>query len=197
MAWYRHALPADAHMRVVVVRDGEDVTGVLPMCVTRTGFGLYRYDMATPMLAGVEPLSRRGCHDEVGRAMGAALAAAQPTPDVVALGWMPAGSPLPPAIQAGWGGPSPILIDEHTFPSPRVKVAGYDFDTWLGERSSKFRYEFRSDSRKLESAGFAHRMSEDANDIVARLMDMQRLYERRRAAAGVPVRSSTRPLWMS
>ena len=195
MAWYRHALPVGAQVRAVVVHDGEDVTGVVPLAVTRTGFGLHRYALAAPMLAGVEPLSRPGCHDEVGRAIGAALAGAHPTPDLVVLGWMPAGSPLPPAIQVGWEGPRPEVIDEHTFPSPLVRVAGYDFETWLGQRSSKFRYEFRSDSRKLEAAGFAHHMAHDAADIVARLGDMQRLYERRRARVGERDRTSTRPSW--
>ena len=53
--------------------------------------------------------------------------------------WMAAGSLLPRAVRSGWARPRPALIDEHQFPSPRVMVGGRDFETWLGERSKKFR----------------------------------------------------------
>jgi CelD/BcsL family acetyltransferase involved in cellulose biosynthesis len=184
VAWFRHALPPGALIRTVIVSDNDSVIGTAPFYVTRTGFGFYRFDLAAPMLHGVEPLCLPGRDEEVGEAIGAALAATAPTPDIVSLPWMAAGSLLPRAVRTGWARPRPALIDEHQFPSPRVMVAGRDFETWLGERSKKFRQSFRYDHRRLAAAGFEHRVSTDTTDILERLPDMQRLYERRRATRG-------------
>ena len=184
LAWYRHALPTGAVIRVVVVTDGAAVVGVAPFYVVRTGAGFYRYELAAPMLHGVEPLYSPGRHDEVGHCVGAALAGADPTPDMVSLDWLPAGSPLVPALRAGWPRPRLGLVDGHTFPAPRVILGDRDFAAWVAARSSKFRAEFRSDHRKIVAAGFEHKMSTEPSEILDRLPDMQRLYERRRQARG-------------
>ena len=59
-----------------------------PLPVTRTGAGFYRYSPAAPILNGVAPLCWPGRDEEVGAAIGAALAVAEPTPDVVSIGSM-------------------------------------------------------------------------------------------------------------
>ncbi len=184
LAWFRHALPAGALIRTVIISDGTTVIGTAPFSVTRTGAGFYRYSPAAPILNGVAPLCWPGRDEEVGAAIGAALAVAEPTPDVVSIGWMAVASSVPGAIRDGWPRPQPALIDEHQFAVPRVVVAGRDFDTWLGERSKNFRSSVRSDQRKLVAQGFEHRVSSEAADILDRLPDQQRLYESRRLDRG-------------
>jgi len=189
VAWYRHALPGDAVVRVVVVRDGDAVVGICPLYAVRTGFRLYRYELAAPILHGAEPLCAPGREREVGEAIGVALAGLDPTPDIVVLDWGAADSVVPAAMQRGWPAPRPEIVEDTPFPALRVVHAGRDLDGWLGERSYKFRKSFRSDYRKLQAAGFEFLTSTDAAAVVERLPDMQRLYEHRRAArhgAGPP-----------
>ncbi|HEY5025189.1 MAG TPA: GNAT family N-acetyltransferase [Acidimicrobiales bacterium] len=168
----------------MIVRDGDSIVGTAPFYVSRTGFGFFRYQLAAPTLHGVEPLCIPGRDLDVGEAMADALVAADPTPDIVSLDWMTTTSRLPGTICSGWSRPRPILINEHEFPAPRVIVGGHDFESWLAQRSKKFRQSFRYDHRRLVAAGFEHRMSTEAPDILERLPDMQRLYEQRRASRG-------------
>ena len=74
LAWFRHGLPADALIRTVIISDGTVVVGTAPFFVTRTGAGFYRYSPAAPILNGVVPLAWPGREEEVGEAIGAALA---------------------------------------------------------------------------------------------------------------------------
>jgi CelD/BcsL family acetyltransferase involved in cellulose biosynthesis len=184
LAWFRHGLPAGALIRTVIVSDGAVVVGTAPFFVTRTGAGFYHYSPAAPILNGVVPLSWPGRDEEVGEAIGAALAASKPTPDLVSIGWMPAASGVPGAIRRGWRRPQPALIDEHQFPVPRVVLGGRDFDAWLGGRSKSFRSSLRAYQRKLIAEGFEHRMSSEPADILERLPHQQRLYESRRVDRG-------------
>jgi CelD/BcsL family acetyltransferase involved in cellulose biosynthesis len=173
-----------ALIRAVVVTDGDLMVGVAPFYVVRSGFGFYRYELAAPVLHGVEPLYSPGRHEQVGKAFAVALAASDPAPDTVSLDWLPAGSPLPRAIGTGWRRPRPAVVEGHSFPAPRVLMAGHDLESWLAARSKTFRKSSRSDLRKLEADGFEFRVSTDATDIVKRLPDLQRLYERRRSGRG-------------
>jgi len=184
LAWFRHALAPGAKIRTVIVRDGDAVVGTAPFSVSRTGFGFYRYALAAAVLSGVEVLCWPGREEEIGRSIGAALAASDPTPDLVGLGWMRTESPLPRAILQGWPKPRPDFVDEHPFPAPRVLWANSDFDAWLAGRSKNFRKSFRNDNRKLVATGFEHRVSTQAPDILERLPSLQRLYEHRRVLRG-------------
>lgn len=180
LAWYRHGLPAGAAPRVITVTEGDDLIGICPMFVVRTGFGLYRYALAAPSLCGLEPLAVRGREHEVHRAIGKALASCDPVPDIVALDWLPATSGFSQAVRMAWGRPQPSLIERALLPSPRVVHRNCDFDTWLAGRSAKFRQVFRSDYRKIQAHGFEHRVSSTPADIAPRLPSLQRLYEGRR-----------------
>jgi CelD/BcsL family acetyltransferase involved in cellulose biosynthesis len=184
LAWYRHAMVPGAVIRAVIVTDGDAIVGAIPFYVVRSGFGFYRYQLAAPVLHGVEPLCAPGRHEEVGEAMGSALAGCDPTPDIVALDWVRADSPLPRAIRAGWTRPRPEVVDLHTFPAPRVVLTEHDLEAWLAGRSKNYRKGFRNDYRKVLAAGLEHRTSTEAPEIEERLPNLRRLYEARRATRG-------------
>ncbi len=189
LAWYRHALPPGAQIRAVIIAEDDDVVGTAPFYVMRTRFGFYQYNLAVPMLFGVEPLFAIGREEEIAAAIGLALAHAEPVPDMVLLDSLPQGSLWPTSIRQGWPRPHPDMVSPHSFPWPHVQLGDGGFEEWLQGRSSDFRKSFRSYNRKLQAAGFEHVMSVDAQDISARLPDFRRLYEARRAGrhgAGPP-----------
>jgi CelD/BcsL family acetyltransferase involved in cellulose biosynthesis len=171
-------------IRALVVTDGESLISIAPFFVVRSGFGFYRYEPAAPQLHGVEPLCVAGREVEASEAIAVALATSDPTPDIVSLDWIPAVSPFPHMLRSAWPRPRPAIVEERTFVAPRVELTGRDFDQWLGERSKHFRKLFRSALRKLEAAGFEHRVLTAPSDVLERLPQQQRLYERRRAARG-------------
>ncbi len=184
LAWYRRALPPHARIWAVIITDGDTVIGAAPFFVLRTGFGFYRYELAAPMLHGVEPLAAPGRERDVGEVIGGLLASAEPTPDIVSLDWGLADAPVAEAIGNGWPTARRAIVAGPPFPAPRVMHGGADFDTWLRQRSAKFRKSLRNDRNRLRAAGFEHRMSSLASDIIERLPATQRLYEYRRAARG-------------
>ena len=167
-----------------MITDRNTVIGTAPLFVLRTGFGFYRYELAAPMLHGVEPLATPGREQEIGETIGGLLASAAPTPDIVSLDWGLADAPVAVAIGNGWPRARRAVMAGVPFPAPRVIHGGANFDTWLGQRSTKFRKSLRNDRNRLRAAGFEHRMSSRASDIIERLPDTQRLYEYRRAARG-------------
>lgn len=184
LAWYRHALPSRGQIRTVVVTDGDDVVGIAPFYVERTGFGFYQYNMAVPVLFGVEPLFAPGREEEIAGAVGHALAHADPAPDIVFLDSLPQGSLWPTLIGRGWPRPHPALASPHSFPWSHIYLGDGGFDGWFAERSGRFRQRFRSQSRKLSAEGFKHLVSVDAPDIAERLPALRRCYEARRVGRG-------------
>ena len=181
LAWYRHALPPGAHIRVVVVTDGDEVVGIAPFYAVRTKFGFYHYNLAVPILFGVEPLVSPGRDQEIASAMGHALAHTKPTPDLVFVDSLPEGSLLATHMQQGWPHPDPVLVSPHSFPWSRIDFGDDGFEGFLSGRSSHFRKHFRASYRKLTAAGFERRTWSDSRELSERVPDFRRLYEARRA----------------
>jgi len=182
LAWYRHALPPNGRIRAVVVTDENDVVGTAPFYVVRTKFGFYQYNLAVPLLFGLEPLFAPDRVEEIAAAVGLALAHADPVPDMVFLDSLPQGSSWPALIGDGWPRPRPELVSPHSFPWSHVHLDDGGFEGWFQGRSAKFRQHFRYDYRRVQAAGFEHKISVDARDISGRLPDFRRLYEARRAS---------------
>jgi CelD/BcsL family acetyltransferase involved in cellulose biosynthesis len=182
LAWYRHYMPPGALARVAVVHDAGQLVGVAPFHVERSGFGLIRYEMAAPVMNGVEPLCAPGRDDDVGMAIGGALAKADPVPDIVSLDWLTVDSRLRHAVPAGWR--RSLAVQRHEFSSPRITFEGCDFTGWLATRSRNFRKSFQSDLRKLRAEGSEHQVMRTPEEIGSRLAELRRLFEFRRAGRG-------------
>jgi CelD/BcsL family acetyltransferase involved in cellulose biosynthesis len=184
LAWYRHGLGADSLIRVVVVTDGSQLIAVAPFFVRRSGYGFYNYASPLPSLNGVQPLCAPGRVQEAGLSLGAALAAADPTPDVLSLDWITSDGPLPGAIREGWPRRSPAMIEHQDVAIPTIAVPPGGFDEWLAGRSRGFRQRFQSLFTKLRDAGFERRMVQDHAALLDRLPAHKELCERRREARG-------------
>ena len=140
----------------MIVTDGDDVVGTAPFYARRTGFGFYEYNMAVPVLFGVEPLFAPGREEEVAAAVGLALAHADPVPDLVFFDAVPQGSSWPTLIGRGWPRPQPARLSPHSFPWSHIHLGDQGFEGWFGERSGRFRQRLRSEYRKLTAEGFKH-----------------------------------------
>ena len=74
LAWWHHAAPPSTRLRVIVIRDGEDLVGIAPFYADRWGAGLQRYSLlAAESCWRLEPLARaadRGSTHGAGRRAG-------------------------------------------------------------------------------------------------------------------------------
>ena len=122
LAWWRNARPAKAGLRVVVVTEGSQVLGVMPLWSAREGgVGFARHGMLTERLSPpVGPLMATGREREVAEAMARALAASRPRPSLLRFWIEPAGSSPDAALARVWPRRSPWIQ-----PNPRCRFRSY------------------------------------------------------------------------
>lgn len=154
LAWWRHACPEGAGLRVVAVSDGEDLVGVAPLWTAKQRASRSDYEALSTWLAPpAGPLAAAGREQEAAAAAVEALRAAEPRPAAIRF-WSRSddgafGSRLAEAAteRRCWThSAAPV-------PLPIVTLEGDDFDGWLAGRSSKFRQESRRLRRRLDDAG--------------------------------------------
>jgi CelD/BcsL family acetyltransferase involved in cellulose biosynthesis len=145
LAWWHHARPSGAELRVAVVRDGHEVVAVAPYFVHRRGRRRVEYRPLGPGFADpVGVVAEPGTGREAGPLIAAALAATGPRPDVVTFEGIDARSPWPEALRRAWPAavrPTRYVTAWH--PVPWITLDAPDFDAWLNRRSSSFRGEMR------------------------------------------------------
>jgi CelD/BcsL family acetyltransferase involved in cellulose biosynthesis len=153
-AWAREVAP-QARLRVVAVRDGDEVVGIAPFALVRGPAGTRRLELlAAGTASGITPLAAPGREDEVARAVAAALAGTAPRADELALDGVPASSPWPALLARHWPGARPRLLRrEQVLPEPLIALAEPSYDAWLAAKSSNFRQQVRRAGRKLEARG--------------------------------------------
>lgn len=180
LAWWRHAAPPDARLRVVVVRDGPRVVGVAPFYAKPWRAGLWRWSLlATDVSSRIEPLSDPVHRPRVAHAVTAALAEGDPRPARIELNGLPAGSYWPRALRSGWPGRRPWHHRADPTPAPTVPLAAAGLDEWLGTRSSNFRQQMRRARRRFEKDGGAFRITRTVADLERDLPLFERLHEAR------------------
>jgi CelD/BcsL family acetyltransferase involved in cellulose biosynthesis len=155
LAWWRHAAPPRALLRVVLVLDGDELIGVAPYYADpararRVDYRLLAAGLSHPL----DVLAGPGREGEVAAAVAGVLAAARPRPTVVTFEGLEAGSPWPAAIRAGWPGhPRPARYRTGELAAPVMELAPGGFEAWLAGKSSNFRQQMRRARRKLAAAG--------------------------------------------
>jgi CelD/BcsL family acetyltransferase involved in cellulose biosynthesis len=163
VAWWTHAAPAGASLKVVIIRDGRDVVGVAPMYITRRTGGIRE----CRLLAGdtcfrVEPLARPGAEATVASAVADVLAGSGSQVDLMTFDGVPADSPWPELMTRAWprGG---TVIRERTMPAPIVTMASHDsYEDWFASRSRNFRQQINRTRRHLREAGAIFRLADPA-----------------------------------
>ncbi len=89
LAWYRHVMEPEAAPAVLVAREGDLLTGVLPLIVYKPRFRPVNCTVAgMGMLNAVEPVGLPGTEREVALAFGEALRHIDPVPDTLRMGYI-------------------------------------------------------------------------------------------------------------
>jgi CelD/BcsL family acetyltransferase involved in cellulose biosynthesis len=186
LAWWHHARPSGAELRVAVVRDGHEVVAVAPYFVHRRGRRRVEYRPLGPGFADpVGVVAKPGTGREAGPLIAAALAGTGPRPDVVTFEGIDARSPWPEALRRAWPAavrPTRYVTAWH--PVPWITLDAPHFDAWLNRRSSSFRAEMRKKRRRVERAG-GHTRAVPPGDAAHRtIAAFVRFHHDRFAAAG-------------
>ncbi len=186
LPWWRHAAPAEAELRVVVVLDGERLFGIAPFYARAQLGGIVGYRMVGAAVTHrIEPLAPAGAIEEVAAVIARTLAAARPVPARLRFDGIPDGSPWPRLLARAWPGRGrPFIHREPGIPAPTVSLAHEGFDAWMATKSANFRQQMRRARRKLESRGAVFRTAATPEEIAAALPDFERLHLARWEARG-------------
>jgi CelD/BcsL family acetyltransferase involved in cellulose biosynthesis len=178
LAWWRHAAPPRAELRVVLALDGERLVGVGPFYIVRDRVGVARYGLlAAGACAPVEPLAETGFEARVAAVFSHALAAARPAPGLIALDGVPTGSRWPERIAETWPRRRPQLHRHGSQPVPTITLDGLEtLDEWLGSKSTHFRQEMRRIRRRLVDRGATFRLASTPEEVDRGLDAFARLH---------------------
>lgn len=170
LAWWRHARPEGAALRVIAVHDDGELIGVAPLWAEGGGAGATSYRvLAGGLSAPVGPLATPGREAEVAAAFAGALADASPRPRAIVLEGARGEPDWAVALCQGWHGRPPWRHATPVVASPTVDLASADYDEWLATKTSNFRQQARRFRRRLEKEGakFAILGADDAERAIA------------------------------
>ena len=176
LAWWRHAAPEGAELRVIVVVDGDVVSGVAPFFAEGRRYRL----LASDASLGVEPLAVPGAERETIQLTAAALAGAHPRPAIVELRGIREGSRWPRLLRETW--PSrrrPALRRGRSMPLPMLELSGLTYEEWFASKSAHFRQRARHLHRGLVERGGRLRLADGEEDIARGLKEFARLHQAR------------------
>jgi CelD/BcsL family acetyltransferase involved in cellulose biosynthesis len=185
LAWWRHAAPADAQLRLLMFRRQRRLVGLAPLFARRTRLGLTEYRLlASGVAHGLQPLAAEGFVMPVATALAWTLAKALPRPDVVAFDGMPARSPWPRLLADDWPGRRPVVEQWSEVATPRIDDLPDDFDGWLAAKSKNFRRQARRTDARLREAGVSARAVTDPDELGAAIEHFARLHRGRWSSRG-------------
>jgi CelD/BcsL family acetyltransferase involved in cellulose biosynthesis len=187
LAWWRHMAPAGSQLRVVVVRDGEQIVALAPWFADRSPSG--RVDLrflGAERSDRVDILCMAGREHEVTAELLGAIRRIRPSADLVAFEAVSAGS--------GWtrrlarGSMRMSRYRNSVIPAPNVTLPAGIPESWLAERSNHFRKRVRRLHRQLEAqGGSVYRVSEPSEvpAVLDTMMELHRARWEGRAESGL------------
>jgi CelD/BcsL family acetyltransferase involved in cellulose biosynthesis len=160
LAWWRHAAPAGALLRVVAAFEGERLVGIAPFWAQPGRLGARYRILAAGTASRVEPLAEPGRVEEAAAAFAELLAGARPRPALLVFERVPADSPWPRSLHGAWPGRRrPAVQRSHRAPAPALSLEHDDLESWLASKSNNFRHQIRRSRRTLETGGGRFRLS--------------------------------------
>lgn len=182
LAWWQHMRPSRAVLRVVLVRDGDSLVGVVPMYAT----GAYLRPLGSDV-GSAEIVSVAGLEAEVAALAAPALAAAGRRPVAIELQCSSDGPDWPALLDPGWatGRGAWARLDDQV-PVPGIDLDEGGFEGWLSGKSSSFRRDIRRNQRKLEDDGGVFRLttSDTLERDVGEFMRLHRTRQEGRSSLG-------------
>ncbi|HVY78143.1 MAG TPA: GNAT family N-acetyltransferase [Solirubrobacterales bacterium] len=174
LAWWHHAAPAGAAMRVVTVGDGERLLGIAPLFANGGEGRSAHYQLLSSRLAPPAPVLVDPEHAaEAIPALAGAIGRARPKPALLRIeGSREMHALTTEQLVAAWPGIRPEAQRTEVVPMPMVRIEGRSYEEWLGEKRSKFRHEAKRRRRKLEEAGGSFRLAtlDDAEEAIDAFM---------------------------
>jgi CelD/BcsL family acetyltransferase involved in cellulose biosynthesis len=186
LAWWRHAAPRAAELRVVAVRDAKALIGIAPFFkgIGRGGRREYRL-LGSAASWRIGLLAQAGREGDVAGAVAAALAAETPRLDLVTFEATDASSAWPRLMADRWPGAlSPWSYESTTHSAPILSTAGLDFDDWLQTKSRSFRRQAAYQDRRLRASGAVMRIAETDDELGRGLEAFAKLHYARWSGRG-------------
>jgi CelD/BcsL family acetyltransferase involved in cellulose biosynthesis len=186
LAWWRHAAPSRATLRVVLVTGGDELVAVAPLFAERMVPGVSRYRILGARCSSrVDLVARPGVDAaSVASAIAAALSGAAPPVDVLSFDGVARESGWPGALALAWPARRPPRLRRaFSIVAPSTTLDG-SFDAWFASKSRNFRQSFRRMRRQLEDLGAEFVALDDASRLPAELAEFSALHRGRWAARG-------------
>ena len=181
LAWWRHRRPADAGLRVILVRDGDELIGVAPF------FAAGRlYSMLGGDFGAAEILAAPGREQEVGGEIARSLVAGGQRPSLIALRYRTTSPAWPQLFGAGWRGRRAWSRELDQVAVPLIRLGEDGVDGWLAGRSRNFRQDIRRRRKKIKADGGRFRLATEET-LVADVDEFLRLHLRRHPGPGETV----------
>jgi len=161
----------------VALRDGAELVGLAPLCVSRDRWGLVTgHVLGHNTSSYSEPLAAEGRQSELAAAIASCLSAPADPVDVLSLAAIPHDSPWPSLIQNAWPGHRPRISLVSTMQAPYAELSPGGFDAWLGGRSSHFRRHARRGRRQFLQRGGRFTRARSAAEMVDGIKALERLH---------------------
>ena len=167
-----------AALRVVVVRDGDELVAVAPFYAERRLGRATRYRLLGARTSHrVEPLAKPGTQEEAARVIARELFRSQPRPAVICFDSVDIASGWPERLVEAWPARvRPWMCREWSGPAPTVTLAGLTFDDWMRSKSPNFRSQARRLRRRLEARGGRFCLACTEGELERGLAEMGRLH---------------------
>ena len=176
LAWWRNVAPADAELRVIAVRAGDEVIAVAPFYCT-SARGIVRYRMlGTETFPRAQPLAQPGTEQAAAAGIVAGLRDGRPAPDLVEFDGIERDSPWPRLLATHWS-PRVKVVLTQSMPAFAATLPT-DLDAWLAGKSRNFRKQARRHRRRLEERQVVFRLA-GIEESAERLADFERLHQAR------------------
>jgi CelD/BcsL family acetyltransferase involved in cellulose biosynthesis len=187
LSWWQHMAPSAAELRIVAVRDDQQLIALAPWFSDRGPSG--RVDLrflGAPNSDRVDVLCAPGREREVCGELLRAITAMRPSPDLVAFEAAPASSQWTRLLSGA--GRRLSRYRNSLIPAPSVTLPPGPPEAWLAGRSSNFRSQMRRMRRRLAERGGEVRQIVDAEEVGPALEVLLRLHADRwegRAPSGL------------
>ena len=198
LAWWRHASPAGAELRILLLKDGEDLAGVGPFFLDRR-FGLRHLRLlGAGTSSTVAPLAENSAREDLAASVRGLLRESREA-HVAMLEGVPVDEHWPDSILGGRLPPAERLysIRGWTQPNPTLDMPEDGFDQWFQAKGGRFRARMRRGLRQLESMDGRVVLATGREQIETRLSEFEQLHSDRwksRGGSGVLTRDVAKVL---
>ncbi len=178
LSWWRNVPNSGAALRVVVVRDGDELVAIAPFYAECRPGRPTRYRLLSATTSHrVEPLVKPGREQEAAQTIARELGKVEPRPDVIRFESIDAARRWPALLTESWPGRrKPWMVREWSGPAPTVALDGTTFEAWMKGKSRNFRSQAGRMRRRLEARGATFRVAETEEELQRGLEGLARLH---------------------